>query len=77
METYELSFVNRERFNLLERDGLKRGEFRFEVVVLAKTRVGSRTHGRAERRLDAGAFASKSHGDGRTSVFGEVEVNAF
>jgi hypothetical protein len=69
--------IDRERFNLFKRDGLERGEFRFEVVVLASTSVGSGSHGRPEGRLDAGAFASNGHGDGGAGIFGKVEVNAF
>ena len=76
MGTYELSFTNRKRFNLLERDEFERGEFRFEVVVFAGTSVGSRPHSGSEGRLDTGAFTSDGHGDGGTSIFGKVEVNA-
>ena len=37
----------------------------------------SRAEGRAERRLDAGAFASDGDGDGSSGVVGEIDVNAF
>lgn len=75
--TYELSFTNGERLDLLERDGLERGEVRLEVVVIASAGVWCGTHSGAEGWLDAWPFASDGHGDGGAGVFRKVEVDAF
>jgi hypothetical protein len=76
-QTYEFGVRERERLDRRERDELERRELGFEVVGFPDTSVCGRAEGRAEGRLDAGAFASNGDGDCSGGFVGEIDVNAF
>ena len=75
--TYEFGVREREGLDRRERDELERRELGFEVVGFPDASVCGRAEGRAERRLDAGAFASNGNGDCSGGFVGEIDVNAF